>query len=105
MLNRNWAKKIKTDKDRLNTMIEWLTENHLDSLGGYPHDWKWIGNTLVVADLDDRKERNATLLVTYQKIELLRWCKRAEKFMSERIDDMPFEDCLFETATRRAHLI
>lgn len=97
MLDRNWASKIRSDEDRLNTMIEWITERHLDIHGGYPLDCTWIGKTLAVADLDDRKERNQTLLVTYKKNNLIQWCKRAERYRATSNPTLNFDECLWET--------
>jgi hypothetical protein len=89
-------KKFKTDKNRLDTMVEFLTESHLDVFGGYPHDYRWIGQTLVVADLDDGKERNATQLLVTNRSALIAWCKRAEKYQT-KFPNSDIEECLYET--------
>ena len=78
---------------RLEQIITYLTESHLELFGGYPHDYAWVGTTLVVADLDDRKERNQTMLKTYERRNLLEWYRRAKRFQDRssgnRIRCMP----------------
>jgi len=97
MINGEFGKNIKTDKDRINTMIEFLTESHLDTFGGYPYDWLRIGDKFIIAELDDGKERNCTMLRTYKKSQMIAWCKRAEKYR-EKHTVTKFEECLYETA-------
>jgi hypothetical protein len=97
MIDSSWATKIKTDADRINTMVEFLTENHLDNHGGYPHDSIWIKDTLIIADLDDGKERARTMIVTYKKDTLIKWCKRAEKAKKDWWPNEDFATCLWET--------
>jgi hypothetical protein len=86
----------KTDKAKLEIMVAFFTESHLDIHGGYPHDYIWIGDTLVIADLDDGKDRNRTQIVTYKRAKLLAWYSRAEHF-SKKFPDESFSTCLHET--------
>lgn len=84
-----------TDQEKLDYIIVFLTERHLDLYGGYPLDWAWIGNTLVVADLDDGKDRNRTELRQYERDKLIAWYDAARK-LADGDDDMT--DALYETA-------
>ena len=69
------------DADSLNPrvvkMIKFLTESHLDAFGGYPYDWTIIGDQVVVAELDDGKDRQRTQLAIWTVPELLAWHDRA----------------------------
>jgi len=47
-------------------VMEFLTESHLDTDGGYPYDWTQIDDTVVIATLDDGKEGNAAPSTTYR---------------------------------------
>jgi len=89
--------KAKTDKAKLEILACYLTEWHLDIFGGYPHDCIWIGDTFIVADLDDSKDRNRTQLQIYKRKQMLDWYKAAEKFSREHPDEN-FKSCLSEVA-------
>lgn len=65
---------------KLKRMIAFLTESHLDSNGGYPYDFKWIGDTLAVASLDHDE---ATQLKTYERDALIAWHDRAVAYLKE----------------------
>lgn len=87
-----------TDQEKLNVMHEFVTECHLENYGGYPHDSMWVGDKLVVADLDPGKDRHRTMLITYTKQKLLDWFDDATE-LKTGLDDtkMDFRHCLFET--------
>ena len=88
----------KTDENKLERMIEFLTESHLDVFGGYPYDYEWVDDTLIVAALDDAKERHRTLIGKYNREELIDWYDRAvDMFETE---NETFETALWETNER-----
>lgn len=89
-------KPMMVDEDKLERVIEHLTTSHLETFGGYPYDHSWIGSTLVVAALDDRKERNATQIETYDYKALLRWYDQAVEFAEQEGEEM--ETAFYETA-------
>ena len=84
------------DKKRLDEIIEFLTETHLDTEGGYLYDHCWIGDTLVIAGLDPGKENLRTSIDTYTRRSLIAWHKRAEKFAAEHSKESS-EVCFWET--------
>jgi len=71
----------------LEKVIEFLTESHLDTYGGYPYDYEIHDDYLFVAELDDGKERAATLLKKYPIAALEAWYKEARKFKAEYKED------------------
>lgn len=68
-----------SDKDKLNSITDLLLNSHIDIIGGYPYDYTWVGDILVIATLDDRKERNATKIEKYTRKQLLKWYAKAFK--------------------------
>jgi hypothetical protein len=84
-----------TDDEKLERMIKFLTESHLDVFGGYPYDCVWIGDTLVVASLDDFKERHRTQIEKYDRKKLIDWHDRAVEFVEEEGETM--RTALWET--------
>jgi len=64
-------------------IIEFLTEDHLSIFGGYPHDYDWIGDTLVVADLDDAKDRHRTMLRKWSSKAIDEWVRDANRLLKK----------------------
>lgn len=59
-------------------IVQFLTESHLFAFGGYPHDYMIIDDKwLVVADLDDGKERNRTSLYALKLSTVVKWYDEA----------------------------
>jgi len=54
---------------RVQMIIEHLSESHLDNDGGYPFDYGWIGDVLVVAELGEK----GTRLARYSRDYLSEW--------------------------------
>ena len=77
-------------------LVLYLTEGHLDGFGGYPHDYEWVGDHLVIADLNDGKERNQTQLVVIKRSVLADWELAARAFMAE-YDEFDYEESVEET--------
>jgi hypothetical protein len=78
----------KAESQAIDTIVTYLTESHLEHHGGYPYDYKWIGDTLVVAGLDDGKARDATELIVLTRNDILTWYKAARAMLPEMEDDM-----------------
>ena len=72
-----------TQQAKLDKMIEYLTTGHLESFGGYPYDYGIFGKSLVVASLDDAKDRQRTSLDTYKIKDLLAWHDEATALAAE----------------------
>ena len=68
----------------MDDLLEYITESHLRHDGGYPFDSIWIGDLLVVAELN---HDGATRIETYGKHYLAEWLNEAEKFRSEVCSD------------------
>lgn len=84
-----------TNDKKIEKVIEHLTESHLETHGGYAYDYQWIGEYLVVAGLDDAKERNRTKIDTYHRGNIIAWYDRAEAFLKD--NPVHLSDALFET--------
>lgn len=89
----------RADDEKVDAVIAFLTESHLDTFGGYPHDYMEFRGWVIIADLDDGKERNRTVLRTYKRKTLIRWYDDAvsEYGGSPDDEDSTFIDALFET--------
>lgn len=97
MIDSNWkarCKQASTEEEKLDVVVEYLTENHLGLHGGYPYDCLWIDNYLVIAGLQDEDGYQTSLRV-YAKIELLGAFNEAIKNHAEYEDDS-FEEYLAE---------
>lgn len=72
-----------TDQEKLDRVIEYLTESHLEFHGGYPYDHGIIedAQTVIVASLDDSKDRLRTQLETYFIPDLMVWFDEAAEIM------------------------
>ncbi len=68
---------------KVDRVIEYLTEGHLHSDGGYPYDFVEHAGKIFVATLDDAKERNRTLICVYTIRQLETWYNRAVKHIKE----------------------
>ena len=61
----------KTTDEIIDKIVEVLTEDHLETCGGYPYAYQYVGDdTLVVASLD---YDGATELEVFTKEALLEW--------------------------------
>ena len=93
------------DPNEFSKIIEFLTESHLESNGGYPHDYAFVAHHLVIADLNEAKERNQTQLKVYKFSTLRKWLRRARKyaercgidFDSLGVEHEMFAECFYET--------
>jgi hypothetical protein len=70
-----------------------------------PYDYIWVGNTLVVAGLDPRKDNHRTEITTYHKRDLVPCYNRAARYAKENEDDDLIgkdgqldSECYYETA-------
>lgn len=79
-----------TEDEKVEAMLCWVTTGHLESHGGYPFDWHWCGDTLVVAGLDAAKDC-ATEIVLYTRSQLLAWFDRAAEHMRHP-DDWAYDE-------------
>ena len=77
-----------------------LTEGHLSVYGGYPYDYDWFGDTLVVASLlgDLAENRQRTCLDKYEATELDRLVEFANKYLDEAAEGN--HECSKEEALR-----
>ena len=62
------------------SLIEVLTEMHLSDEGGYPYDYTWVGNVLVVATID---HDNASKIDTYTGRQVRQWIKDANSHIKD----------------------
>jgi hypothetical protein len=76
-----------TDDDKFDVIIAFLTEDHLDVFGGYPHDWAEVAGKVIVADLDDRKDRQRTELLIYDRRTLIEWYDDAVRWLAQETAD------------------
>lgn len=74
---------LEFDEHKMDRVIQFLTQGHLESEGGYPYDYLEEGDVFYVAELDDGKERQATLIKTYSHKYLIDWYDRAHCYLSE----------------------
>jgi hypothetical protein len=107
MLAQNWEARCQTaitDQEKLDVIVEHLTEWHLDHFGGYPHDGMWIettaGEKFIMADLDYRRR---TELKVFTKVELLEWFEQARQLYKQWHEkepnaDISFSEVLLEVA-------
>jgi hypothetical protein len=87
-----------SNEQRLDELIEFLTEDHLDTVGGYPYDYCWLEDKLIVAGLDAGKEYNRTQVEIYDRKQLLAWHKRAERFAKKYPEEKENKaTCFWET--------
>lgn len=91
-----------TDDDKVDALIVFLCESHLETHGGYPHDCMELRGWVIVADLDDFKDRNQTILRTYRRRTLIAWYDAAVRMMGEE-PDLDIVSTLFETAPDEDH--
>ncbi len=87
---------VRSRAKKLEKILEFLTESHLDCYGGYPYDAAKIGTTWIIASLDDFKDRNQTKLEMYKEDALVQWYDRAVEFHRENPKE-DFETCMYET--------
>lgn len=78
-------------QEKLDRMIEYLTESHLSFYGGYPYGFFVDDDSELVhvAELDDGKERRRTLIASYKVDQLIDWYDRAEAYLID--DSLPTE--------------
>ena len=80
---------------RLEKMVKFLTEDHLETVGGYPYDWDIIGKRLIIAGLDPGKDYAATSLSSFRVGDVLKWHDRA--MLARQKDDLTWEEACYET--------
>lgn len=86
--------KIATDEQKLEKVIEFLTESHLDSDGGYPYDYSThFRGYIVVASLE---YDGSTQIDVYKKRDLIRWYDRAIRFQKHYPEE-DFKMAMMET--------
>lgn len=78
-----------TDEKKIERMIEYLTESHLLAHGGYPYDYEYEDGDdhVLVAELDDGKDRNRTLLIRYETQKLIDHYDRAAQYIEGTFSD------------------
>lgn len=69
--------------------------SRIEAHGGYPCDWTWMGDTLVVASVDHKE---APELLIYSREYLEEWRRRAIKMMIEEDPDYDSISCAIESA-------
>lgn len=77
-------------EEKTERMVQFLTESHIQTHGGYPYDYIIRGDVLFVAALDDRKERARTEAIAYSIAGLSDWYDRAAEYI--RTSDDLFND-------------
>lgn len=83
-----------TDGAKIEAVIEFLTERHLECNGGYPYDYRIIGNHLIIAELPADLE---TRLSVYLLDRLPAWYDRAEAEREEMGEDFDLFEALADT--------
>jgi len=68
-------------------IVLYLVCGHLDNFGGYPYDYEWIGNELVIAELDDSKDRCRTLITRHPEAFIVQWAANADEAIREDEDE------------------
>ena len=81
--------------DPMAALVAHLTEGHMETWGGYPYDWRWFGDELVVAALDPGKDHHATVIEVYEEGFLMRWAGDAVAYAEG-------EGCGFSDALRES---
>lgn len=77
-----------SDDDKVMAVVAYLTESHLDLYGGYPYDWIAIDQWLIIAELDDGKDRNRTSISTYKRKTIIDWYDSAVHQLDCGADDI-----------------
>lgn len=78
-----------TKKQKIDRVIQWLTEDHLFAHGGYPYDFEIHAGKLFVAGLDDGKDRCKTKIDVYSMASLPIWYDAAARYLSDEERDEP----------------
>jgi hypothetical protein len=78
--NKVPVKKL-TQEEKLDRVIQWLTEGHLESEGGYPYDYETHAGRVFIASLEDDLE---TELLSYDLKALEKWYDRAAAYVAEQ---------------------
>jgi hypothetical protein len=95
------AKRTKAEK--LQAMIQWLTERHLMADGGYPYDHVRRGDEIIIAALHDGGQDNETEIHVHSVQRLLKAYDQALQMLKtfSGVDDSnrwdAFEQCLWDT--------
>ena len=71
------------DDKRIEKVLEYLCESHLETVGGYPYDWIEYQGQYFIAELDGFKEYGATLIKQYSREQLLTWYEEAKQYRRE----------------------
>jgi hypothetical protein len=95
------AKQIPDDL-KLQIVIDHLTRSHLGHSGGYPYDYAWVGDQLIVAGLHDPDSGGCeTSIERYERRNMIRWFNRAlNACLEDQEDDEEWDlsMALYETA-------
>lgn len=75
-----------TSEEKLERVIAFLTDSHLETYGGYSYDYVECCDVIYVASLDDSKERCRTLIESYRKEHLVAWYDLALAYLKEDED-------------------
>lgn len=70
-------------KRKTERVIQFLCEEHLWIYGGYPYDSCVLADQVVIASLDDAKERNRTSLEFFSLSLLNDWYDRAREYIKQ----------------------
>lgn len=60
-----------------------LSTRHLAAHGGYPYDTMQTDDSLIVAELDDGKDRNRTVLCAYSLQDCEEWGQKWGQYIQE----------------------
>jgi hypothetical protein len=72
-------KKVKSRQKKLDLVLEFLTESHLEIDGGYPYDQAKIGSCWVIAGLSSD---GSTEIQAFEEDDLIDWYDRAMAFLA-----------------------
>lgn len=88
------------DQTKIERVLKWLTESHLEMHGGYPYDYFIDRQIVWIAALDGGKDRARTSLWSYRITDLVCWYDNALEYIktynAEAREYFPGEQLLSE---------
>ena len=70
-------------------VVLYIVSGHLNSFGGYPYGHEWVGDELVVASLDNAKDRCRTQIDRYPVDLIRQWATlTSEAIQGEEFDSL-----------------